>query len=84
MIPIVLYISIFIEILPVQKSSDLTSLIICGFTLCAYFSVAFCITFLMEDLDSRLFITGVEISCWQDQLTQAVSVYFSPISILNN
>ena len=31
----------------------------------------------MEDLDSRLFITDVEVSCWQDQLRQAVSIYFS-------
>ena len=30
----------------------------------------------MEDLDSRLFIAGVEVSCWQDQLRQAVSNYF--------
>ena len=83
MIPIIL-ISIFIEILPVQKLSDLTSLIICSFTFCTHFSVAFCITLIMEDLDSRLFIAGVEISSWQDQLRQAVSIYFSPISILNN
>ena len=38
----------------------------------------------MEDLDSRLFIAGVEVSCWQDQLRQAVSIYFSSISILDN
>ena len=74
----------FLEILPVQKSSDLTSLIIHGFTLHTYFSAAFCISFIMEDLDSRLFIAGVDVSCWQDQLRQAVSIYFSPISILNN
>ena len=29
----------------------------------------------MEDLDARLFIAGVEVSCWQDQLRQAVSIY---------
>ena len=40
----------------------------------------FCITFTMEDLDSRFFITGIEVSRWQDQLRQAVSIYFSPIS----
>ena len=40
----------------------------------------FCITFTMEDLDSRLFIADIEISCWQDQLRQAVSTYFSPCS----
>ena len=40
----------------------------------------FCITFTMEDLDSRLFIAGVEVFCWRDQLRQAVSIYFSPIS----
>ena len=40
----------------------------------------FCITFTMEDLDSRLFIADVEVSCWQDQLRQAVSIYFSPSS----
>ena len=34
----------------------------------------------MEDLDSRLFITGIEVSCWQDQLRQAVSIYFALIS----
>ena len=28
----------------------------------------------MEDLDSRLFITGVEVSCWQDQ-TETDSKY---------
>ena len=33
----------------------------------------------MEDLDSRLFIAGVEVSCWQDQLRQAVSIYYLPI-----
>ena len=42
----------------------------------------------MEDLDSRLFITGVEVSCWQDELRQAVSIYFlsrfSSIFILDN
>ena len=47
-------------------------------------SSKFCITFTMEDLDSRLFIAGVEVSCWRDQLTQAVSIYFSSISILDN
>ena len=40
----------------------------------------FRINFTMEDLDSRLFITDIEISCWQDQLRQAVSIYFSPSS----
>ena len=40
----------------------------------------FSITFTMEDLDSRLFIADVEISCWQDQLRQAVSICFSPSS----
>ena len=42
----------------------------------------------MEDLDSRLFIAGVEVSCWQDQLRQAVSIHFlshfSSIFILDN
>ena len=33
----------------------------------------------MEDLDARLFIAGVEVSCWQDQLRQAVSIYYLPI-----
>ena len=33
----------------------------------------------MEDLDSRLFIADVEVSCWQDQLRQAVSIYYLPI-----
>ena len=37
------------------------------------------IIFTMEDLDSRLFIAGVEVSCWQDQLRQAVSIYCLPI-----
>ena len=36
----------------------------------------------MEDLDSRLFIADVEVSCWQDQLREAVSTYFSPSSKL--
>ena len=86
MIPIILSINIFLEILPVQKSSDLTSLIIHGFTLHAQFFHAltfnskFCIAFTMEDLDCRLFIAGVEVSCWQDQLRQVVSIYFLPIS----
>ena len=31
----------------------------------------------MEDLDARLFIASVEVSCWQDQLRQAVSIYAS-------
>ena len=31
----------------------------------------------MEDLDSQLFIADVEVSCWQDQLRQAVSIYFT-------
>ena len=30
----------------------------------------------MEDLDTRLFIAGVEVSCWQDQLRQAVSISY--------
>ena len=42
----------------------------------------FCITFTMEDLDSKLFIADIEISYWQDQLRQAVSMYFSPSSKL--
>ena len=33
----------------------------------------------MEDLDARLFIASVEVSCWQDQLRQAVSIYYLPI-----
>ena len=35
--------------------------------------------FTMEDLDARLFITGIEVSCWQDQLRQAVSIYYLSI-----
>ena len=31
----------------------------------------------MEDLDSRLFIADIEVSCWEDQLRQAVSIYFT-------
>ena len=34
----------------------------------------------MEDLDSRLFIARVEVSCWQDQLRQAVSIYIGESS----
>ena len=34
----------------------------------------FLIIFTMEDLDARLFIAGVEVPCWQDQLRQAVSI----------
>ena len=37
----------------------------------------FLIIFTMEDLDARLFIAGVEVSCWQDQLRQSVSIYVS-------
>ena len=37
---IVSSVNIFLEILPVQKLSDLTLLIICGFTLNAHFSYA--------------------------------------------
>ena len=70
-----MFITIVLESVPVQRLSDLTSLIIHGFTLCTHFSVAFCITFTMEDLDFRLFIAGVEVSCWQGQLRQAVSIY---------
>ena len=40
-------------------------------------------TFLiMEDLDTRLFIAGVEVSCWQDQVRQAVSISY--LSILDH
>ena len=39
------------------------------------FDSGFYTVFTMEDLDSRLFIAGVEVSCWQDQLRQAVSIY---------
>ena len=72
-----MFIIIVLESLPVQRSPDLTSLIINGFTLCVHFCVAFCISFTMKDLDSRLFIAGVEVSIWQDQLRQAVSNYIS-------
>ena len=34
---------------------------------------------IMEDLDTRLFIAGVEVSCWQDQLRQAVSISYLSI-----
>ena len=34
---------------------------------------------IMEDLDNRLFIAGVEVSCWQDQLRQAVSISYLSI-----
>ena len=34
---------------------------------------------IMEDLDFRLFIAGVEVSCWQDQLRQAVSISYLSI-----
>ena len=45
----------------------------------AHFSVAILhsLLFMMEDLDSHLFIADVEVSCWQDQLRQAVSSYFT-------
>ena len=33
----------------------------------------------MEDLDARLVIVGVEVSCWQGQLRQAVTIYYLPI-----
>ena len=31
---------------------------------------------IMEDLDTGFFIAGVEVSCWQDQLRQAVSISY--------
>ena len=34
---------------------------------------------IMENLDTRLFIAGVEVSCWQDQLRQAVSISYLSI-----
>ena len=66
-----------LRIQPVHKSSDLISLIIHGSLLCTHFSVAILhsLLFTMKDLDSRLFIADVEVSCWQDQLRQAVSIY---------
>ena len=33
----------------------------------------------MKDLDTRLFIASIEVSCWQDQLRQAVSVSYLSI-----
>ena len=33
----------------------------------------------MKDLDTRPFIAGVEVSCWQDQLRQAVSISYLSI-----
>ena len=33
----------------------------------------------MEDLDMRLFIADIEVSCWQDQLKQAVNVSYLSI-----
>ena len=61
-----------------KNKSDLISLIIHDSLLHAQFSVVtlHSLTFMMEDLDCRLFIVGVEVSCWQDQLRQAVSNYF--------
>ena len=66
-----------LRIQPVHKLPDLISLIIHGSLLCTHFSVAILhsLLFTMEDLDSRLFITDVEVSCCQDQLKQAVSIY---------
>ena len=43
------------------------------------FDLGFYTIFTMEDLDSRLFIAGVEVSCWQDKLRQAVSIYYISI-----
>ena len=40
------------------------------------------IIFIMEDLDSRLFIAGVEVYCWQDQ-PETSSKYYC-LSILNH
>ena len=34
---------------------------------------------IMKDLHTRLFIAGVEVSCWQDQLRQAVSISYLSI-----
>ena len=77
----ILIVSLIIQcsrIQPVYKSSDLISLIIHGSLLHAHFSVVILhsLPFMMEDLDSCLFIVGVEVSFWQDQLRQAVSNYF--------
>ena len=76
----ILIVSLIIEsprIQPGYKSSDLISLIIHGSLLRAHFSAAILhsLPFMMEDLDSHLFIAGVEVSCWQDQLRKAVSNY---------
>ena len=48
------------------------------FDLGSYIVTSFSI---MEDLDSRLFIAGVEVSCWQDQLRQAVSISYLSLFI---
>ena len=31
----------------------------------------------MEEINECLLITGIEVSCWTDQLKQAVSQYFA-------
>ena len=36
---------------------------------------------IMEDLYTRLFIADVEVSCWEDQLRQAVSISYLSILI---
>ena len=42
-------------------------------------STAITVFFQMEDLDEHLLITKIEVSCWKDQLKQAVS----PLWLIN-
>ena len=71
------------EIVPVHRSSDYPTFFLCE---CANseileLSTNFCCNFLlyhifkMEDLDEHLLIAKIEVSCWKDQLKQAVSTF---------
>ena len=83
----------FREIVPVCKSSDYHAVFLheCinfeTFKLPIHFFLQFStvvtvlctVFFQMEDLDEHLLITKMEVSCWKDQLKQAVS----PLQLIN-
>ena len=69
-----------------SKNRLISTLIIRGYILSTHFLTCSFLTqdltsfSIMEDLDTRLFIASVEVSCWQDQLKQAVSISYLSIS----
>ena len=75
----------FKEITPVCKLSDQCTFFFAGVPLLLrsssfqhYFFLQFSTVvttfFRMEDLDEQLLVTKIEVSCWEDQLKQAVSL----------